>query len=336
MTQGQLETHLHPGFNSTMPHPTVNTTATLPNIEGTIQETENVFRGHTSTHPPVIPDWLQPFNEWLPTRNQAMSIQGLGDPVLCRTAWVRIFGNWLKLRQLSAFGDLDTLPHHWNDIFDLWLQQLLSPDTQRLDASCASSAQASLSKRSSILSTPPPATANISDVSSPPSNRKARKRIPIAVSKLTVQEIQEGCRRNKVDESVIARIAVVFPDSVTREHLKLAGQPGTAAGDQRDHQGYMEFAERCMVNFKNVKKRTRGAGAGPMQQRYHCKLCGPVKRPRWKNSKDLLHHVWVTHCNPQGDGKPLVCPSGARAGLTIFVQLSNSTWAAITDGLWCY
>lgn len=325
-----------------MPHPTVNTTASPPNIESTIQETENVFRGDTSTYPPVIPDWLQPFNEWLPTRNHAMSTQGLGDPVRRRTAWVRIFGDWLQVHQplpSPAFGDLDTLPRHWNDIFDLWLQQLLSPDTQLLDASCASSAQATLSKCSSIFSTSPPATANIPDVSSPyspPSKRKARKRIPIAVSKLTVQEIQEECRRNKVDESVIARIAVVFPDSVTREHLKLAGQPGTSAGDQPDHQGYMEFAERCMVNVKNVKKRARGAGAGPVQQRYQCKLCGPVKRPRWKNSKDLLHHVWVTHCNPQGDGKPLVCPSGAHTGLTIFVQLSNSTWAAITDGLWCY
>jgi len=308
-TQGQIETHLHPAFNITIPHPTVNTTATPPNVENTIQDTENVFRGHTSMHPSVISDWLQPFNEWLPTRrHQMMSIQGLGDPVLCRTVWIRVFGEWLQLRRLlsnQGFGDLDLLPRCWNDVFNFWLQQLLKPDTQGLDAPHASSAHAPLSTGSSVLSTSPPATAYTPDLSSPLVIRKARKRIPNAVSKLTVQEIQEACRWNGAEESVIARIAIVFPDIVKREHLKLAGQPGSSAGDQRDHQGYMEFAERCMVSHKNVKKRTRGSGAGQVQ-RYHCKLCGPVKRPRWKNSKDLLDHVWDTHCDPQGDGKPIL------------------------------
>lgn len=329
-SQGQLETHLHPGFNITIPHPIVNATATSPNVENTIRETEDAFRGHTSTHPPVIPDWLQPFIEWLPTRrHQVMSIQGLGDPVLCQIVWIRVFNGWLQLHQLSSsqgFGDLNTLPHHWNDVFEFWLQQLLKPDTQGLDASHASSVHAPLPTGSRVFSTSPPATAHTPDVSSPystSSSRKARKRIPNAVSKLTVQEIQEACRRNRVEESVIARIAIVFPDIVAREHLKLAGQPGSSAADQKDHQGYMEFAERCMVSLKNIKKRTRWTGPGQVQ-RYHCKLCGPVKRPRWKNSKDLLDHVWDTHCDPQGDGKP-VLSSRARAKLTIFVQLNNST-----------
>jgi len=239
-----------------------------------------------------------------------MAIPGLGDPVLCRAVWVRVFGEWLQIRLLlpsQCFGDLAVLS--WNDVFDFWLQQLLKPDTQGLDSSHASvHVHASSSTGSSVFSNSPPATSHAPDVhpSYPiPSSRKARKRNPNAVSKLTVPEIEEACRKNGAEEGVIARIAIVFPipDLVTRKHLKLAGQPGSPAGDERDHQGYMEFAERCMVSLKNVKKRTRGTGASQVQ-RYHCKLCGAVKRPRWKNSKDLLDHVWDTHCNPQGDGKP--------------------------------
>jgi len=221
-----------------------------------------------------------------------------------------VFGQWLQLRQLlstGGSGDLDVLPRNWNDVFDVWLQQLLKPDMQGFGIPHAS-APATTSTGSSLFATSPPANSNTPDVSSPCSTlpgRKARKRIPNAESKLTVPEIQESCRRNRAEESVIERIAAVFPDGVfTREHLKLARQ----SGDQRDHRGYMEFAEPCMVNSDSVKKRKSGTGttgAGEVQ-RYICKLCGLPKNPRWKNSKDLLDHVWDTHCDPQVDGKPFL------------------------------
>ena len=293
-----------------------------------------------------------------------ISIPGLGDPVLSRAVWVRVFGEWLQNRRLlpsQGFGDPAVLP--WNDVFDFWLQQLLKPDTQGLDTPHASlHVHDPSSTYSSGFSNPLPATSHARDVSHShptvswpmtykrnpdaqdgsgtyltpesstvrkrnlnaqdgsgsyltPESSTGRKRNPghkrslNAVSKLTVQEIQEACRKNGAEESVIARIAVVFPipDLVTRGHLKLAAQPGRSAGDQRDHQGYMEFAERCMVSLKNVKKRTRGTGAGQVQ-RYQCKLCGVAKRPRWKNSRDLLDHFWDTHCNPQDDSKPFPVP----------------------------
>jgi len=257
-----------------------------------------------------------------------MSARGLGTPLLCRPIWVRVFGEWLQLHpQLST-----VLPQCWNEVFDLWLQALLKPDVQGLDASHAPTHE---STGSSVFSTSPPATANTPDVSSPcpaPPSRKNRKRNPNAISRLTVPEIQDSCRKNGVEEIVIARIATVFPDVVTREHLKLAGQPGTSAGDSRDHLGYMEFAERCMVSLKSVKKRRSGTGTGAGQvQRYHCKLCGPPKNPRWKNSKDLLDHVWDTHCNPQGDSRSFY-RSGTRVKLTILIQ-SNDSFSGVADGL---
>ena len=301
--QGQIDTFPYTGINITIPHPAANATDSPSNVRTTIQETEQIFMAHTSTHPSTILDWMQPFNEWLPTRRQFMSLQGLGDPLACGPVWARVFGQWFQLRQiLSGRGvdDLAVIPHfrNWNDVFEYWLHRLLKPDIQGLDPPHASP-RPTVSNDSSVYSTPPPATSNILDMGdthSTPPGRRGRKRIPNAPSKLTVPEIQDSCRRNGAEESVIARLAVVFPDLVTREHLKLAGQ----AGDQRDHQGYMEFAERCMVSLKSVKKRTSGTNAGQMQ-RYKCKLCGQTKRPRWKNSKDLLDHVWDTHCDPQGD-----------------------------------
>jgi len=316
-TQEQIKTCLHTGFTFTIPHPAADATGSSSNIGSTIQETEQVSYGHTLEHPSVIAEWLQPFNEWLPTRqHQMMSTQGLGDPLACRSIWARVFGQWFQLYQLSSgrgFGDLTVPPHYWNwdALFESWLQQLLNPDVQGLDASHVS-AHATISTGSSDSSTSPPATSNTLDVTSrcpTPPGRKARKRIPNAVSRFTIPEIQESCRRSGAEESVIARIAVVFSGIATREQLKLAGK----RGDQRAHQGYMEFAERCMVNLGSVNKRksrTGGTGTGQVQ-RYHCKLCGPPERPRWKNSKDLLDHVWDTHCDPQADGKHF-CYSGSR------------------------
>lgn len=321
-TQEQIKTCPHTGINFPIPHPAADATGSPPNIGSTIQETEQVFYGHMSTHPPVIADWVHPFNEWLPTRrHQMMAFQGLGDPLACRPVWARVFGQWFQLHQLLSshgFDDLAVLPHSrgWNEVFEFWLQQLLMPDIQGLDAP-HTSAHPTFSAGS-------PATSNILDAGSPcstPPPRKARKRIPNAVSKLAVPEIQESCRRNKAEESVIARIAVVFPGVVAREQLKLAGQPG----DQRDHQGYMEFAERHMVSSKNVKKRKNRSGytgAGQVQ-RWGCKLCGLSGHPRWKNSKDLLDHVWDTHCDPQGDGKPFLS-FRTRVKLMILMQSNDS------------
>jgi hypothetical protein len=300
-TQGQIEIRPNVGIplnvGNPLPHPTANATATASTIEGTIQETQQFFGDNMLTHPTLIPDWLQPFHEWLPARRQrVMSVPGLGDPVLCRPFWVQVFGYWLQLRHLlpsQGLGNLAAPQSCWYDLFDLWLQQLLEPDSQGLDTSHAF-AHAPLSSDSS---TSPPTTSYTSDMSSSNTTlptRKARKRIPNAVSKLTVQDVQEGCRKNGAEESVIARIAIVFTDVVSREHLKLAGQPG-AGSSAGDHKGYMEFADRAMVNLKNVTG---------MVPRYSCKLCGRHKRPRWKNSKDLLVHVWDTHCDPQDDGKP--------------------------------
>ena len=299
--QGQSETFPYTGIDITIPHPTANATDSSSNVRTTIQETEPIFFSHTSTHPSAIPEWLQSFNEWLPTRRQYMSSQGLGDPLACRPVWAGLFGQWFQ-NVLSDRGvdDLAVIPlfRNWNGVFDNWLHQLLKPDIQGFDAPHASP-HPTLTNDSSVYSTPLLATPNtlyMVDLHSTPPGCKARKRIPNASSKLTVPEIQESCRRNGAEESAIARLAVVFPDVVKREHLKLAGQPG----DQRRHQGYMEFAERCMVSLMGVKKTTRGTSLGQVQ-RYRCKLCGQTKRPRWKNSKDLLDHVWDTHCDPQGD-----------------------------------
>ena len=304
--QGQFQSCPYTGINIPIPHPAANATDPPSNVRTTIQETEQVFVGHTSTHPSVITEWVQPFNEWLPTRRQQMSVQRLGDPLACRPIWAGVFSDWYQLRQMLSsrgVGDFTVIPHcrNWNEVFDLWLQQLLEPNMQGLDAS-HTSPHATISNGSSAFSTPTRAAPNalLSPPNSTPPGRKARKRIPNAPSKLTVPEIQESCRRNGAEENVIARIAVVFPDVVIREHLKLAGQ----SGDHRDHRGYMEFAERCMV--PPVKKRNGGTGGTGKVQRYKCKLCGQTKRPRWKNSKDLLDHVWDTHCDPQGDGKPFL------------------------------
>jgi hypothetical protein len=280
------------------------------NGDNSIQQTEHGYYGQTSTHPSVSPGWLQPFHEWLPTRRpQIMSVQGLGDPLLCRFVWVRLFDEWLQLRLLLSnpgFKDL-VVPPRWNVIFDSWLQQLLDLHIQGHDSFSAST-HTPLPTGPSALSTSPRATSLTPDVGcsySTSSTLKIRKRIKNVVSRLPVEEIQEACRRNGVEETVIARIAVVFPDVVSRDHLKLSGQLGSSAGGQREHQGYMEFAGRCMVNVENVKgskSGTCGMVAGQVQ-RYYCKLCGRIKRPRWKNSKDLLGHVWDTHFDPSGDGK---------------------------------
>lgn len=283
-------------------YPAINATTTPSDIGN---EAENNFCTQTPTHPSVNPDWLQPFNEWLSTqRQQVMAVQGLGDPTLCRSVWVRVFGGWLQLLQLlssQGFGDLPVRRRCWNDVFDIWLQHLLKPDTPGLDNSYTSISPTS----SAGFSTPLPTTPHTPDVSSSYSTtpaRKDRKRTLNVVSRFTPQEIQGMCRKNGVEESIIARIAVVFPDVVSRMHLMLVRRRGSPAGDQRDHQGYMEFAGRRMVDPENVKRRKAGTGVGQVQ-RYYCKLCGPGKFARWKNSKDLLGHVWDTHCDPQGDGK---------------------------------
>ena len=316
--QQHIETHQSHTFGDseqyaehTSLYPPANPSVTSSGLENTTQETGQGFRGQTSTHPSILPDWLQPFDEWLPTRKQwVMSVRGLGDPLLCRSIWIRVFGEWLQLHQLlssQGIGALTVLPHCWNDVFDLWLQYLLSPDTQGPDPSHT---QASAPPSASLSAFPAsrPTTPHTPDMGSSHTTsptRKGCKSIPNAVSKFTLQEIQEACRRNEADESDIARLAVVFPDVVSRDCLMLTRRPSTSAGDKRDHQGYMEFAGRCMVSLEDVKKRGRGTGgtnAGQVQ-RYYCKLCGAAKRPRWKNSKDLLGHVWDTHCGPQGSGK---------------------------------
>jgi hypothetical protein len=303
--QGEIEALLSADI-TTIPHFTANSTATPPNVIIPFQETELVLRDHTPMHPSGVSDWLQPFCEWLPTRQPIMSAQGLGNPLLCPNLWVQCFDNWYQLLlSRKGFDDLSVLSRPWNDIFDTWLQRILK---QELGTFSDAPPRASVSTRSSLSSASPPATSNLLDMGSSDSTStlKPRKRPPITVSKLTVREIQEACRRNGAEENVIARIAVMFPDIVTREQLKVAGQRG-----KRNHEGYMEFAERRIIPFKNVKRRTRGTGGtggtgvdqGVGQvPRYQCRLCGRVKRPRWKNSKDLLHHVWDTHCAPQGDG----------------------------------
>ena len=276
----------------------MNTTATTSDPGSTIQETENILCVHPSTHPSADPEWIQPFNEWLPTRQQQISVQGLGDPTLCPFVWIRVFGGWLQLHQLSlsqGFGDLPVRPRCWDEVFDVWLQRLLEPKTPGL-GNPYTSIYPTLSALSlaPLLTTPQPPGVG-SSCSTPPA-RKDR------ISRFTPQDIQEVCRKNGVEESVIARIPIVFPDVVSRSHLMLVGRRGNPAGDQRDHRGYMEFAGRCMVNLENVKGKKVATGAGQVQ-RYYCKLCGPGKHPRWKNSKDLLVHVWDTHCDPQGEGK---------------------------------
>jgi len=310
-TRQQIETHHldHPeqyaGLTSLRPSLAINATPTPTDLGNTINETEIDLCVQTPTHPSVKPDWLQPFNEWLPTRRQQMmSVQGLGDPILCRSIWARVFGGWLQLCQLLSSQGFDELPvrrHCWNDVFDIWLQNLLEPDTSEFDNPYTSIYPTlSADFLTPLLTTPH--TPDISSSYSTTPVRKGRKRTLDVVSRFTPQEIQEACRKNGVEESVIDRIAVVFPDIVSRMHLMLAGRAGSPAGDQSDHQGYMEFAGRCMVNLEDVKRRKAGTGAGHVQ-RYYCKLCGPGKVPRWKNSKDLLGHVWDTHCDPQGVGK---------------------------------
>ena len=303
-TRPQIETHHlddpEQYARLTALHPAMNTGTTPSDPGNTIQEeTENVLCVQTPTHLSVNLDWLQPFNEWIPTRQQVMSVRGLGDPIRCRPVWVRVFGGWLQLRQL-LFGDLPG-PHCWNEVFDIWLQSLLEPNTPGLDNSYTS-INPTLSARSlaPLLTTPQPP--DVSPSYSSPSARKDRKRFLNVVSRFTPRDIQEACRKNGVEESVIARIAVVFPDIVSRMHLMLVGRPGSPAREQRVHQGYMEFAGRCMIDVDNVPRKKAGTGVGQVQ-RYYCKLCGPDKHPRWKNSKDLLSHVWDTHCDPQGDGK---------------------------------
>jgi hypothetical protein len=296
---GSIEAHLHTGSNTIIPDPATNAAGPSSNVENTIQETEQVFRGLTSTHPPIIDDWVPSFNEWFPRQQQVFA---------------QAFDEWLQSSRLPSSLGLDNafLPPCWNEALDDWLQRLLKPDMQSLDASHGS-AHTPMTIGSHMFSTPPSATLDTLDVnpSCPmPSSRRHRKRDPDAVSRLTVPEIQEACRRNEgVDDSVISRIAVVFPDGdVSRKHLKLTGLPGSSAGDQRGHHGYMEFAGRRMVPSKSVKKRRTGAGgfAAGQVQRYFCKLCGVAARPRWKNSKDLLSHVWDIHCDPQGDSKSLL------------------------------
>jgi hypothetical protein len=310
-TGQQIETHhlddpeQYAGHTSLHPALAISATAAPSDLGNTIQEDQNDFYFQTPTHPSVNPDWLRPFNEWLQTRRQQMmSVQGLGDPILCRCVWVRVFGGWFQLRQLlssQSFADLPDRRRCWNDVFDLWLQSLLKPDMPELDNPYTSICPTV----SADFLTPLLITPHTPGTSSPYSTtpvRKDRKRILNVVSRFTPQQIQEACRKDGVEESVIARIAVVFPDVVSRLHLMLVRRPGSSAGDQRDHQGYMEFAGRCMVDSKNVKRRKSGTGAGQVP-RYYCKLCGPVIHPRWKNSKDILRHVWDTHCDPQGNGK---------------------------------
>ena len=307
MGQHQIETHQSHSFDNskqyaalTAPHPIANTTAVPADLKNTAQETDQVVCGQTLT---VIGDWLPSFNEWLPTRQQQMSVQGLGDPLLCRSVWVQVFDEWLQLRRfLQGFVDPTDLPRCWNDIFDCWLQHLLKPNTRGFDAFHATSAHPHLSTSLSIVSTPPH-TQDVTSSCHTSTTRKGPNRSPNAESRLTLQEIQEACRKNGVEESIIARIAVVFPGVVSRDHLMLARRSGGSAGDQRDHQGYMEFAGRCMVNLENIKRRGTGGTNVGQVQRYYCKLCGPPQRPRWKNSKDLLGHVWNTHCDLQDDSR---------------------------------
>ena len=292
----------HTSLNSTA-GPTI--TPSDLDLGSTSQETGQDLCGQTPTHPSIIPDWHQPFHEWLPTRRQwVMSVEGLGDPLLCRSFWIQMFGGWLRLEQLlssQGISDLTALPHCWDDVFDLWLKQSLHLDPQGPDPP-HTSAPAPSSASAGLGAFPTSPTAPYAHSASP---QKGCKRISNVVSKLTLQEIQEACRSNGAEEHDVARIAVVFPGVVSRDRLMLTRGPSTSAGHQREHQGYMEFAGRCMVNAEDVKTRRGGRGAmiAGQVQRYYCKLCGPVKHPRWKNSKDLLGHVWDTHCDPQGNGE---------------------------------
>jgi hypothetical protein len=225
-------------------HPTANSTATSFDLTNTFQETMQFVCDHTSIQPAVIPAWLQPFREWLLThQRQMMSVQGLGDPLLCPSIWVRVFGHWLLRQLLSSQGFSNPL-HSWNDVFDIWVQHILQPNTPLLDTFFA---HTPLSTRITAVSTSLPTTPQTPDLDTShfvPSAGRGRTRIRDAVSSLTPQEIQEACRRNGAEESVIDRIAVVFPDVVSRANLMLLRAPGSSARGTMRHRGYMEFVGR--------------------------------------------------------------------------------------------
>ena len=225
------------------------------------------------------------FLQWLHTRRAWMVNQGYGDPFLVDPSLsAQRFDEWARQWwPLFHFLGLGTNPSGWAGIFDFWLisQQpgYLSPvsssHTMPEDAGTVVTAP---------YQAPLVATASPAPVPLPGRNRRYYQN---KTSTLTVQQIQHGCTIAGGEADAIERLAVVFPSgsAVTRDTLKVG------RGPRARHRGYQDFTRL-------------------LDGRWYCRLCKMTGARTWKNQKEMLNHIWNTHCNPPPsiDCEPLSSP----------------------------
>lgn len=120
-----------------------------------------------------------------------------------------------------------------------------------------------------------PKLANASPASASLSGRD-KKHYRNEMSTLSVQEIQGACTMGSgADAGAIQCLAVVYPlgGAFTRSALKVCKRSSVG------HHGYQEFS-------------------GLVDGRWYCRLCKRIGGCTWMNEKDILDHVWNTHCDP--------------------------------------
>jgi hypothetical protein len=277
-----LELHRYSQPPHNRAHFALGTNDKQRDASSTLPEVDESFSEDILTaiyQPPAIPNWSQLFDKWLQARRRWMVDRGSDDPILLRLPLTGVFDAWLQPRwpllHNQGLGDPIEDPSRWAHLFDFWL---LMPDTQELLAV------------HQPLSPPVQAPTNLSIVPAPipspawPSTaiftRTSRRKSQNTVSVRTVVEIQQNCEKRGGEKGAIQKLEIVFPANivVSRDALKVKKRSkGRLCGSTRNHYGYLEFV-------------------GPREGKHYCRLCGSASK-LWKNEKDLLNHVWNTHCD---------------------------------------
>ena len=220
-------------------------------------------------HPQGMPKYDYLFFQWLHARRAWMISQGCLDPWLVDPPLDVVFGAWLRkfwpLFHFLGLGTPETNRSGWVGTFDFWFIDagyIMSPLSSHTTPANPG-AILTIPYHTPAMTIASPASAT--SASGVPHYRNEE-------STLTVEKIQHNSTTAGGEKDAVNRLALVFPPGsvVTREALKVVGKP---RGGPR---GYYEFTEQ-------------------RHGLWQCLLCCARS---YINKKDLLDHVWNTHCDP--------------------------------------
>ena len=221
-------------------------------------------------HPPDTPNYIPLFLDWIWARRAWMVRQGYTDPFHVGSFFLaQRFGEWLRQRW-PLFHVLHVGAPGTNP--SGWAAIF---DFWLINQHPVSSSHATPDDAGTVVTAP-----------SVPVASAATKHYRNKTSALTVAQIQHACTVAGGEAGAVARLAAVFPPGSAVARDTLTVRRGLTAG----HRGYQEFA-----------------GLRDRDGRWYCRLCGITGSRTWKNHKEILNHVWNTHCDPppSAHGEPL-------------------------------